>query len=81
MTLSKAVIDFGLSDFCRGLSFVALSRMRRLCDVACHNRIGVGRFKKLGGLDKVAEDLHRRQSLPFHDAVNTAAMLGFNFND
>jgi len=81
MTLSKAVIDFGLSEVCRGLSCVAVSRMRRLCDVACRSRIGAGRFKKLGGLDKVAEDLRRRQSLPFHDAVNTAAMLGFNFND
>ena len=79
--MNKAVIEFETSDFCRGLSFVALSRMRRLCDVACRSRIGAGRFKKLGGLDKVAEDLRRRQSLPFHDAVNTAAILGFNFND
>ena len=81
MTLSKAVIDFGPKDFCRGLSFVALSRVRRLCDFACHTRLGGGRFKKVGGLDKVAEDFRRRQGVPFHDAVNTAAVLGFNFND
>ena len=57
MTLRNAVIDFGLSDFCRGLSFMALSCVRRLRDVACRSRIGAGRFKKVGGLDKVAEDL------------------------
>ena len=80
MTLSKAVIEFGVSDFCRGLSFVAISRVRALSDIACLTRIGGQRLKKLGGLDKVAEDLHRRQGLPFQDTVN-AALLGYNFND
>jgi hypothetical protein len=78
MTLNKAVIA---NDFVRGLSFVALSRVRRLCDFACHTRIGVGRFKKHEGLDKVAEDFHRRQRLPFYDAVKAAAVLAFIFND
>ena len=81
MTLSKAVIEFGdKQDFCRGLSFVAISRVRALCDLACRSRIGMGRFKNVGGLDKVAEDIRRRQSLPFHDVVNPA-VLGFSFND
>ena len=80
MTLSKAVIEFGRSDFCRGLSFVAISRVRALRDIACRTRIGKDRFKKTGGLDKVAEDLHRRQRLPFHDVVN-AVLLGYHFND
>ena len=81
MTLSKAVIEFGdKPDFCRGLSFVAISRVRALCDLACRSRIGMGRFKNVGGLDKVAEDIRRPQSLPFHDVVNPAA-LGFSFND
>ena len=81
MTLSKAVIEFGdKPDFCRGLSFVAISRVRALCDLACRSRIGMGRFKNVGGLDKVAEDIRRRQSLPFHDVVNPA-VLGFSFND
>ena len=70
MTLSKAVIEFGVSDFCRGLSFVAISRVRALSDIACLTRIGGQRLKKLGGLDKVVQDLHRRQSLPFQDAIN-----------
>jgi len=83
MTLDKAIIEFGPNDFCRGLSFVALSRVRKLSDFACRTRVGRDRFKKLegGGVDKAAEDFNRRQRLPFHDAVDTAAVLGFSFND
>jgi hypothetical protein len=77
---SKAVIEFGVSDFCRGLSFVAISRVRALSDIACLTRIGGQRLKKLGGLDKIPEDLHRRQGLPFQNTVY-AALLGYNFND
>ena len=80
MTLNKVVIEFGLSDFCRGLSFVAISRARALTDIAVLTPVGGQRLKKLGGLDKVAEDLHRRQRLPFQDVMN-AALLGYNFND
>jgi hypothetical protein len=80
MTLSKVVIEFGEHDFCRGLSFVAVSRARALCDIAFRSRVKAERMKKLGGLDKVAEDLHRRQRLPFRDAVDTA-LLGYTFND
>ena len=80
MTLSKAVIELGVSDFCRGLSFVAISRVRALSDIAFLTRIGGQRLKKLGGLDKITVDLHRRQNLPFQDAVNTA-LLGYNFNE
>jgi len=62
------------------LSFVAVSRARALCDIAFHSQVKVERMKKLGGLDKVSEDLHRRQCLPFQDAVDTA-LLGYTFND
>jgi hypothetical protein len=54
--------------------------VRALSDIACLTRIDGQRLKKLGGLDKVAEDLHRRQGLPFQDTLN-AALLGYNFND
>ena len=74
------MIEFGLSDFCRGLSFVAISRARALTDIAVLTPVGGQRFKKLGGLDKVAEDLHRRQSLPFQDAIDIEE-LGYNFNN
>ncbi len=80
MTLSKVVIELGVSDFCRGLSFVAISRVRALNDIAFLTRIGEQRLKKLGGLDKMKPDLDRRQSLPFQDAMNIE-LLGYNFND
>ena len=80
MTLSKVVIELGPSDFCRGLSFVAISRARALTDIAFLTPIGGQRLKKLGGLDKVKADLDRRQRLPFQDAVNTE-VLRYRFND
>jgi hypothetical protein len=80
MTLSKMVIEFGVSDFCRGLSFIAISSVRRLSDIASLTRIGGQSLKKLGGLDKVAQDLHRQQNLSFQDVMNVA-LLGYNFND
>jgi hypothetical protein len=81
MTLNNAFIEFGANDFVRRSSFVALSRVTRLCDFICRTTIVVGKFKTREGLDKVAEDFHRRQRLPFYDAVKTAAVLGFIFND
>ena len=33
-----------------------------------------------GGLDKVTQDLYRRQSLPFQDDIYIE-LLGYNFND
>ena len=80
MTLSKVILELGTSDFCRGLSFVAISRVRALNDIACLTRINGERLKNLGGLDKIAEDLHRRQMLPFQDVVNSV-LLGYSFND
>ena len=59
MTLSKVVIELGVSDFCQGLSFVAISRVRALNDIAFLTRIGEQRLKKLGGLDKMKPDLDR----------------------
>jgi len=61
MTLDKAIIEFGSKYFYWGLSFVALSSVRRLCELACHSRIGRDRFKKPegGGFDKGVEDFHR----------------------
>ena len=80
MTLNKMILELGTSDFCRDLSFVAISRVRALNDIACLTRINRERLKNLGGLDKITEDLHRRQMLPFQDVVNSA-LLGYSFND
>jgi hypothetical protein len=79
MTLKKVVIELGPADFCRDLSFVAISRARAITDIAFLNRIGE-RLKKLGGLNKVAVDLNRRQQLPFYDE-DSAEELRYRFND
>jgi len=80
ITLRKVVIELGLFEFCRGLSFVAISRARAITDIAFLNWIGEQRLKKLGGQDRVAVDLHRRQQLPFYDE-GSAEALGYRFND
>jgi hypothetical protein len=80
MTLRKVVIELGPADFCRGLSFVAISRVRAITDIAFLNRIGEQRLKKLGGPNKIAVDLNRRQQLPFYDE-GSAEELGYRFND
>ena len=79
MTLSKVVIELRVSDFCRRLSLVAISRMRALNDIAFPTRIGQ-KLKKLGGLDKVKPDLDRRQHPEMEDAVNIEEIV-YNFND
>jgi len=76
----KVVIELGLPDFCHGLSFVAISRARAITDIAFPSQIGEQRLKKLGGQNRVAVDLHRRQQLPFHDE-GSAEELGCRFND
>src|SRR5204862_4687246 len=39
MTLRKVVIELGLLEFCRCLSFVAISRAKAITDIAFLNRI------------------------------------------
>jgi len=78
MTLRKVVIELGLLEFCRGLSFVAISRAKAISDIAFLNRIGEQRLKKLGGPNKVSVDVRRRQQL---DDEGSAEELGFRFND
>ena len=50
--MSKVVIELGPSDFCRGLSFVAISRAKALTDIALVTRIGGQRLKNVEGIDK-----------------------------
>src|SRR5271169_1729445 len=80
MTLSKVIIELGLKDFCRGLSFVAISRARSLNDIVFLNEIGQERLKNLGGLDKVKEDMQRRENLRFDD-INDVRLVRYYFND
>ena len=79
MTLSKVVIELGIADFSRGLSFVAISQARALKDIAFLSVISSKRLKRLGGMEKVQPDIERRQALQFVDG-ELAAELGYHFN-
>ena len=80
MTLSKVLIELGLKDFCRGLSFVAISRVRSLNDLAFLSNIGYERLKNIGGLDRIKEDMQRRENLAFQDSEDNS-VLEYYFND
>ena len=49
MTLSKAIVELGNYDFIRGLTFVAISRVRGIEDIVFQLEIWSKRLKKLGG--------------------------------
>jgi hypothetical protein len=80
MTLNKVVIDLGKSDFVRGLSYVAISRVRTIANLAFRSQIPEERLKKLGRLNKVVLDFQRREGLPFHDGPSREE-LGYYFNN
>jgi hypothetical protein len=48
MTLNKAIVELGDKDFVHGRSFVAISRVRRITDLAFLSRIGPDRFAQTG---------------------------------
>ena len=81
MTLNKAVIELGEKDFVRGLSFVAISRVRAITDLAFLSRIGPHRLDQVGMSNKVELDVRRREELGFIDATLAAEELGFQFNE
>ena len=70
MTLPKARIDLGEKDFSVGLTFVALSRVKRLDDLALINGFGEHRLRTIGGPPTARrcqqEDQVRRENLGFH---------------
>src|SRR5579859_4093943 len=69
MTVNKAVVELGDHDFTRGLTFVAISRVRAIGDIVCSSEIRLGRLEKLGGATNLLqEDVIRRGGLNFMDA-------------
>ena len=81
MTLDKAIVELGDKDFVHGLSFVAISRVRRISDLAFLSQIGLDGFAQTGMSNKVELDVRRREELGFRDAMRTAQELGFLFNE
>ena len=80
MTLNKVLIELGLKDFCHGLSFVAISRVRSLNDLAFLSNITHERLKNIGGFDRIREDMQRRENLAFRD-IEDNSVLEYYFND
>ena len=69
MTLNKAVVELGDYDFTRGLTFVAISRVRGIRDIVFRSEIGSERLQKLGGsTNLLKEDIIWRGRLNFIDA-------------
>jgi hypothetical protein len=80
MTLNKAVVELGEYDFTRGLTFVAISRVRVIGDIVFRSEIGSERLQKLGGgTNLLKEDIIRRGRLNFIDAKD-AEELEFLLN-
>jgi ATP-dependent DNA helicase PIF1 len=69
MTLSRAQIDLGPRDFSAGLSFVALSRVKRLDGILFLKSFSADRLESVGGSEgtkrQVKEDEDRRAALGF----------------
>jgi len=80
MTLNKAVVELGDYDFTRGLTFVAISRVRAIGDIVFRSEIRSERLQKLGGTTNLLkEDIIKRRGLNFID-VEYAEELEFLLN-
>ena len=80
MTLNKVVVELGDYDFTRGLTFVAISRVRAIGDIVFRSEIRSERLQKLGGTTNLLkEDIIRRGRLSFIDAED-AEELEFLLN-
>lgn len=49
LTLPRTRIGLGNSEFCSGLTFVALSREKSLKDISLVDNVNYSRVQKLGG--------------------------------
>ena len=65
LTLDKAVINLGEVDFTPGLSFVAISRVKKLSGLLFKTSFPIGRLQKLRGSSADLDtDNERRRHLP-----------------
>ena len=80
MTLNKVVVELGDYDFTRGLTFMAILRVRAIGDIVFQSEIGSERLQKLGGTTNLLkEDIIWRGRLSFIDAED-AEELEFLLN-
>ena len=65
LTLDKAVIDLGEVDFTPGLSFVAMSRVKRISGLLFKTLFPISHLQKLwGSSGDLDTDIERRRHLP-----------------
>ena len=55
LTLSKRCVDFGRKEFSAGLSFFAISLVRRLTDLLLHPPLAFQRLKNLSKSQRIKE--------------------------
>jgi ATP-dependent exoDNAse (exonuclease V) alpha subunit len=76
LTLDNAVIDLGEKDFTPGLSFVAMSRVKKISGILFKSPFPLNRLQKPQGSSTVLDtDTERRRNLPLHQlpAIDLAA--------
>jgi ATP-dependent DNA helicase PIF1 len=76
LTLDKAVIELGDTDFTPGLSFVAMSRVKKISGLLFKTEFQINRLQKLrGSFRDLEQDTERRRPLllgPLPDVDLTA---------
>ncbi|KIJ35400.1 hypothetical protein M422DRAFT_262363 [Sphaerobolus stellatus SS14] len=67
LTLERVVIELGLKEFSLGLSFVAMSRVKRLSGLAFKTAFAITRLQKPSSQmqEAMQRDVQRRENLPF----------------
>jgi ATP-dependent DNA helicase PIF1 len=81
LTLDKATIDIGKKEFCAGLTFVAISRVRRLTDIMLSPPFTLQRVKNLSKSRRMEERkteeerLHTLEMNTFHRSVPVTQQL------
>ena len=57
MTLNKVAVELREKDFCRGLSFVAISRVHKITDIAFCSPISLEWLRNVGMSQKAQVDI------------------------
>ena len=71
LTLDRAVIDLGEKDFTPGLSFVAMSQVKKISGLLFKRSFPINRLQKSQGSSTVLDtDTERRRNLPLHPLPN-----------
>jgi hypothetical protein len=84
LTLERAVIDLGTKDFSSGLSFVAISRVKKLKGLAFRVPFGIQRLQRgeeTESMKMLREDNTRREALGFTLDTHGMDLREYVFNE